>query len=322
MPIIYQVTFWNLENLFDIEHSPRRGEKLTRAIGKDIKDWDQARLDRKINQLAHIIQQMNVGQGPDILGVCEVENSYVLELLLGALAPMGRKYAIVHHDTEDRRGIDVAFIYDQNLFTVEAIFDHFVMRRTATRDLLQINFRTTKGRLFVLVGNHWPSRSGGQLETAAYRAMTGETLAYFHERILEVHGKDTPVLAMGDFNDEPFDASLTRYALAQRDRTTVIKGRKRPYFLNLMWPLLGQGLGSLYYDGFNLIDQFLVNKNMLKPDVPIRALPGSVNVLRFKEMVQEGSYPKPRPFGGMGKKVDFDGFSDHFPIEMTVEEAD
>jgi hypothetical protein len=215
MPTDYHIAFWNLENLFDIENAPpeRRSDKVARAIKKDIKGWTQARLDRKIAQLSSIIRQMNGGRGPDLLGVCEVENRFVLDLLVGALAPLGRGYQIVHQDTDDQRGIDVAFIFDGSLFQVEAVFDHVVMRRTATRDIVQVNFMTASNRRFVVVGNHWPSRSGGALESAAYRAIAGETLAYFHQRIWEVHGKETPVLAMGDFNDEPFDRSLVDYAL-------------------------------------------------------------------------------------------------------------
>jgi predicted extracellular nuclease len=319
MSTLYQIAFWNLENLFDIENSPRRGDKVARAIGKDIKGWTQELLDRKISQLASIIKQMNVEQGPDILGVCEVENEFVMDLLVQALEPLGRNYAVIHHDTEDRRGIDVAFIYDKDLFDVDAVFDHFVMRRTATRNLLQVNFKTKQGRMLVIVGNHWPSRSGGQFESEAYREIAGETLAYFHERILEVLGKDTPVLALGDFNDEPFNRSLTDYALAVRDATVVTRGRN-PYLLNLMWPLMGNDVGSLYFNGPNLLDQILVNKSMIRSDSEITAIPDSVNVLRFPEMVTGGAYPEPRRFGGMGKLVDKDGYSDHYPVEVTVEE--
>jgi len=318
----YRIAFWNLENLFDIENSPRRGDKLQRAIGKDLEGWTQARLDRKVSQLASIIRQMNGGRGPDMLGVCEVENDHVMNLLVQALAPLGRNYAVEHHDMSDRRGIDVGFIFDAALFAVEAQFSHFVMRRTATRDILQVNFLTQHNRRFVVVGNHWPARSGGQLESAGYRAIAGETLTYFHQRILEVHGADTPILAMGDFNDEPSDRSLVDYALSTRSRTKVVNARVAR-FLNLMWPFMGQGLGTHYYDNFpNVLDQFLVNKNMLKGNLPIRALPDSVDIVRFPEMVDTGDYPKPIRFGGMGKPVDQNGFSDHFPIAVTVSEAD
>ncbi len=322
MSTAYEVAFWNLENLFDVEGSPRRTEKLERAIGKDLQGWTQAQLDRKIHQLASVIRRMNSGRGPDLLGVCEVENQYVLELLVQALASLGRTYAVAHHDMSDQRGIDVAFIFDENLFTKEEQFSHFVMRRTATRDLFQVNFRTAKGRLLVIVGNHWPSRSGSDPRSAGYRAIAGETLAYFHQRILEVKGKETPVLAMGDFNDEPFDASLVGYGLALRDRTKVLNARS-PEFLNLMWPLLGQGMGTYYYNNSpNVLDQFLADKNLLKKGASITVLADTVEIIRLPEMVKKGDHPCPIPFGGMGKAINQDGFSDHFPIAVTLSEAD
>ncbi len=205
MPSTYNVAWWNLENLFDEEASPRRTEKLQRAIGDDLSGWTPALRDRKVAQLASVIAQMNGGAGPDLFGVCEVENRFVLELLVAALeGPLpGRNYDIVHADTDDARGIDVAFLYDGDLFEAPAkeVFFHVVMRRNATREILQVNFTTGRGRTWSVFGNHWPSRSGGQFESAGYRHIAGETLGYFHQRALEVHGPGTPALAMGDFND-------------------------------------------------------------------------------------------------------------------------
>jgi hypothetical protein len=321
MPARYYVAFWNLENLFDIEDSPRRSDKLKRVIGNDLKGWSPARLDRKVSQLGRILCMMNGGNGPDMLGVCEVENGYVLDLLVQKLAPLGRNYGIVHHDMSDQRGIDVAFIYDTDLFTAEEFFSHFVMRRTATRDILQVNFKTKKGLLFVVMGNHWPSRAG-DAPTSGYRAIAGETVAYFHQRIHEVNGKDTPVLAMGDFNDEPFDPSLVDHALSTRSQTKVLNADTYRFF-NVMWALMGQGTGTLYYDNSaNLFDQFLANRNMLRSGASIKVQPDSARIERFTEMVDPGEYPKPIPFGGMGKPINLDGFSDHFPISILVTESD
>jgi Endonuclease/Exonuclease/phosphatase family len=164
MPSTYYVAWWNLENLFDEENSPRRTEKLQRAIGSDLAGWTPARRDRKIAQLASAIAQMNGGAGPDLLGVCEVENRFVVDRLAATLAtPLpGRNYDVAHADTDDARGIDVAFIYDADLFQVPAdqVFFHVVMRRNATRELVQVNLKTQKGRTWSVFGNHWPSRSG------------------------------------------------------------------------------------------------------------------------------------------------------------------
>lgn len=325
MPTEYRIAFWNVENLFDIEGSPRREEKVARAIGADIAGWTQSLLDKKVSQLSTIIRKMNNDTGPDLLGICEVENKFVVDLLAQSLAPLGRNYKVVHHDTQDKRGIDVAFIYDANKLTVpepldKNVFSHFVLRRTATRDLVQVTFRTARGRDLIVIGNHWPSRSGGQAESAAYRAMAGETLSYFHERVMEIHGDKTPVLALGDFNDEPFDAAVSDYALGTRSADKVISGRN-PYFQNLMWPLMGKGLGSFYFDGPNLLDQILVNKNFLKPDSIFSIKKNSANVLQLAPMVDKKG-PRPIPFGGMGKTLNQNGFSDHFPVEVTIVEAD
>jgi hypothetical protein len=127
-----------------------------------------------------VIGQMNDSEGPDLLGVCEVENEFVMDWLANAVRGLlpARNYRVAHADTVDQRGIDVAFIYDADLFTVPEgqIFQHVVMRRTGTRELLQVNFRTAEGLTWAVFGNHWPSRSGGQFESAAYRAVAGARL--------------------------------------------------------------------------------------------------------------------------------------------------
>jgi hypothetical protein len=323
----YYVAWWNLENLFDEEGSPQRSEKLARALGKSIVGWTPALRDAKIAQLASAIAQLNGGAGPDLLGVCEVENDFVMSRLVDAVNALlpGRSYQLAHADTVDQRGIDVAFVFDPARFTAPADqrFQHVVMRRTATREIFQVNFRTAQGRVWAVFGNHWPSRSGGQFESAGYRAIAGETVAYFHQRVLEVHGTATPVLAMGDFNDEPFDPSLERHALSTRQRAKVLGATTAPRLWNLMWRTEGTGEGTFYFNNFaNVLDQFLVNKNMITRDNPLRIDPDSVEIVRLPGMVATGRYPAPVPFGGMGKPVNKDGFSDHFPIGMTIHESD
>lgn len=326
MASIYYLAWWNMENLFDEENSPRRTEKVARALGTSIVGWTPALRDRKIDQLASGIGQMNGGAGPDLLGMCEVENEFVVERLRDAVNGLlpARNYQVVHADTVDQRGIDVAFLFDPALFTAPAAerFQHVVMRRTATREIFQVNFHTHLGRTWAIFGNHWPSRSGGQLESAGYRAIAGETLAYFHQRVWEVHGERTPALVMGDFNDEPFDPSLVQHALSTRQRAKVVRA-DIPRLWNLMWPLSGSAEGTFYFDNFaNVLDQFLVNKNMATETSTIQALPDSVEIVRFPAMVNPGTFPAPIPFGGLGKPVNQNGFSDHFPIAVTIQETD
>jgi len=315
----YYIAFWNLENLFDVKDSPQRSDKLQRVLKNELAGWTAQVLDKKLDQLASIIKQMNDGNGPDLLGVCEVENGFVLEMLADKISQDGRTYKISHDNSQDNRGIDVAFIYDSKKLKAHEQFSHFIQKRTATRDLFQVNFKTKYDTLLVVIGNHWPARMGGQYKSEPYRMMAGETLGYFHERIREIYGKDVAVLAMGDFNDEPFNRSLTEYARAEQTRTKVTRARSAK-FLNLMWPLMGNGIGSYYGENDpKMLDQFLVSKGLLTGNSGFKVKPNTVSVERFEEMVNRGTYPTPVRFG-RGSKLNKKGFSDHFPISLVIKE--
>ncbi len=317
----HSVAWWNVENLFDVEGSPARSDKLNRTLRSELTGWNEAVLTRKITNLAAIISQLNGGRGPDLLGVCEVENRPVLQRLVEALAPLGRNYLVAHHDTADERGIDVAFIYDRAKFLAEETFSHTIQKRTATRELFQVNFRTAAGRLLVVIGNHWPSKLGGGRESEAYRIIAGETLAYFNARIEAIHGDDTPILVMGDFNDEPCDRSLTDHALSSRLRTQVLYANT-PRLLNLMWPLMGRGLGTYYYSNTALmIDQFLISGGLLKAKSKLKAAEASPVIVQLPEMTAAGRYPVPVRFGRPTSGLNQSGYSDHFPITLDLLES-
>lgn len=318
--IEYYLAWWNLENLFDTVDSPTRPAWLQQKLAHELRGWDEAVLARKISQLASIISQMNQGRGPDILGVCEVENQAVFERLRDALAPLGRNYALAHHDTSDQRGIDIAFMFDDDLFAFEQQFDYVVLKRNATRDLFQVNLRIrASGQALVLVGNHWPARLGGQYESEPYRIIAAETLSYWQERIKEYLGNDVAIVVMGDFNDEPFNRSMTDYALSTQSHAKVLRSRS-PRLFNLMWPLMGQALGSHFFDNFpGMLDQFLVSKGLLLQSAPLKARRDSARIERFAEM-RTGSYEVPRRFSRpSSSSFDQDGYSDHFPISMILE---
>ncbi len=73
------------------------------AIKNDIAGWTPQRRDRKVAQLASVIVPMNAGSAPDLLGVCEVENRFVLDRLVDAVKDLlpTRSYSVVHADTDD-----------------------------------------------------------------------------------------------------------------------------------------------------------------------------------------------------------------------------
>ena len=337
----YRIAFWNLENLFAPEGFPDREPWIATAVASDLAGWTEVLFQRKISQLATVITQLSEGAGPDILGVCEVENRFVLDALVadinGRLA--SRNYDVVHADsTRDHRGIDTAFIFDANLFTVDpqTIFSHFVMRRTGTRDITQATFRANTGHELVALCNHWPSRSGGAIESAGFRATAGETLSYWHERIRQVRGNDIPIIALGDFNDDPFDGSARYNANAGRERGDVERSRSAMFY-NLAWNYISQPVvdhrgdsrvinGTLYYrnDG-NIFDQILVNRSLLNGERGLTVQEQSVQIDAIPQMVDHrvnfGPIRFGLPKGNAAENVNTDGYSDHFPVSVTIEDS-
>lgn len=314
----YYITWWNVENLFDVMDSSQRSEWLQRQLNRELQGWNDEVLVRKISQLSKIIRQLNQGQGPDILGICEVENEPVIERLVKSLQPLNRDYGIAHHETLDKRGIDVAFIYDRAKFTKGLQFNHIILKRESTRDLFQVNFQTQSGKDLILVGNHWPSRLGGVLESEPYRIVAGETLSYWNSRILEEKGQNVGVVVMGDFNDEPFNRSITDYALASNNQRRVINSRI-PRLYNLMWSFLEKGIGTFYYNNVpNMLDQFMVTKGLINNQRQFDIDFDSIKIEMFPEMVSGGDYPNPIRFGRPAQSLNEKGFSDHYPISLVL----
>jgi hypothetical protein len=320
----YCIAWWNLENLFDVAgaQEPHRPEYLRKQLASELKGWTQSVLNRKLSQLASVIVRLNGGRGPDILGCCEIENKRVMLALAARLNLPGRNYDVVHHHMRDKRGIDIAFIYDRGLFRSERWFSHEILKRSATRDLFQVNFRTPEGRLLILIGNHWPSRLGGVYESEPYRILAAETLSYWLSRVQEIHGEEVPVLIMGDFNDPPSSRALREYALSTHYLPRVTNARI-PRLYNLMGPLAGQGMGTHFYSGEpDMLDQFLATEGMVKRGMPIRVQADSVEIIAWPEMRTSARKPAPLRFGRPSKPSSYnrDGFSDHFPITVRVTE--
>jgi len=323
----YYIAWWNVENLFDVNNSPDRPAWLQQKLAGELAGWTKEVLKRKVQNLGKIIAMMNGGDGPDIIGLCEIENQNVFTWLLKNIPDINRNYKIVHHDMSDERGIDIAFIYDAEKFTFEESFNYVVLKRSATRDILQANFVTTSGNPLILIGNHWPARSGGEQETEPYRIIAAETMSYWMERIFEIRGSNIPVLVMGDFNDQPFNKSLSDYALSTSSRMKVLNSRS-PRLLNLMWPFFGKIGGTYFFDNFPLIlDQFLASKELLKKTGKIHLATDAsdnymVNIETIAPMVAMGDYLKPIFFSRPSEKGSFNanGYSDHFPVSVVLEE--
>ena len=189
------------------------------------------------------------------------------------------------------------------------------------------------------MANHWPSRFGGDgaEASAGFRATAGETLSYWHKRIRDEApaGTRTPVLALGDLNDDPWDRSLTINARATRERGDVERATSERFY-NFAWEYLLSSVtdvnnddrvleGTLYYkNSGNLFDQILANRPLLDGGTSdFKVVDGSARIA-FPEMVShrkgEGPIRFGLPKGDASKNVNTDGFSDHFPVGILVRE--
>lgn len=165
----------------------------------------------------------------------------------------------------------------------------------------------------------------------------GETLSYWEERIWEVkQNNEIPIIAFGDFNDDPFDESLTIHARATRERGDVERATSAARFYNLAWNYLSQTCtdrkgnpkllnGSLYFGGDgNVFDQILVSKGLLIDSSPITVDESTARIEAFPEMVDHrvswGPIRFGLPKGNVAQNVDTGGFSDHFPVSVVLDE--
>lgn len=307
---VYAVAFYNLENLFDTERDPTVNDVDFTPGGSYA--WTADKYQKKLNNMAYAISHLAKEYTPDgfaFLGVSEVENRKVLEDLThtGSLDSIG--YGIVHYDSPDPRGIDVALIYNPKLFTVvSSRVYHYQMPeepKFRTRDQLLVNGIMGGEKVHVIV-NHWPSRRGGN--KSSYTREFAAKIAKGIADSLYQADPTSKVIIMGDLNDDPTNASVKKVLGAKSKTKDVPPGG----FFNPFEGMLKKGIGSLFYQGnWNLFDQIMVSQNFLKPDNGLRFWKAEVfnrDFLIQKEGAYKG-YPL-RTFSGTRFQ---NGYSDHFP---------
>ena len=150
------VMFWNLENYFD-----------WRSDTFDKKHWTRSKFLRKSQAIAKTILWLEDKNGilPDAIGVAEVENRKVLEILLKETPLRKRDYSIVHYESPDPRGIDVALLYRKSrlklLFSKPLKVTNKEGPEFSTRDILLSCFLRSDGDSVAFLVNHYPSKYGG-----------------------------------------------------------------------------------------------------------------------------------------------------------------
>ncbi|MFY0675360.1 MAG: endonuclease/exonuclease/phosphatase family protein [Bacteroidia bacterium] len=305
------VGFYNLENLFDTINDPSINDEEFLPDSK--KEYGTERYNEKLAHLAKVIAEFK----PDMLGVCEVENKQVLIDLCGTLSLNHElDYSVSHHNSPDKRGIDVAFIYQSSKFKAERLTAHTVILEGEpnfkTRDIVCLT-ATDGNDSFYFFANHWPSRSGGQAESEYKRTAAA---FWLNKRVtgLQKRNPDARIIIMGDFNDEPFNTSIVNYLKADSILTS------KTNLFNTSYHLIKKGEGTYNYRGdWNVLDQIIVSQNLVNGDLTDYEIePASAQVVKKDFMLyttRSGQKVPSRSYGGPNY---YGGYSDHLPTFVTL----
>ena len=293
-----RVVWWNVENVFDCQHDSLKDDY--EFLPEGTYHWTKSRYWKKLDNLSRTIAAIAGDDGwPMIVGMCEVENDTVLRDLTRRSPLRLARYSYVHEEGPDKRGVDVAMLYDSLQFH---LLGHKAIRIPSlehgfspTRDILHAWGRcpTLPDTLHIIIV-HLPSRAGSGRKGEMHRRLAVTTLCNLVDDL-----KGKCVMLMGDFNAEPTDKIFR--SIKERLTSLMPQSRKE----------LRQAKGTYYFRKmWGFIDHIIISPNML------HHVKGSVTVGRFPFLLTEKGTPW-RTFQGPVYKG---GISDHLPIWVDLHE--
>ncbi|GJM32530.1 MAG: endonuclease [Saprospiraceae bacterium] len=309
----YRVAFYNVENLFDLHDDPIKLDEDFTPHGKQ--NWTKERYHTKMIRLSQVLDSMG---RPTFIGLAEVENLAVVKDLAKTGGLKKCKYAFVHQESPDRRGIDVAFMYDKKQFKL--ISSDFIRidfpveddEEYTSRDILHAVGKTSKGDTLHFFVNHWPSRRGGVEKSEPKRVLVAKHLRSSIDQIL-LTNPDANIIIMGDFNDEPDNRSIVSILGA----LPLDSDPQRGYLYNCFSDYAKQKQGSYRYRAdWNALDQIIVSGSLLNGQAHLKAT-NPVIFSRDWMLYKNNKYgfSPNRTYGGPRY---YGGYSDHLPVSLDL----
>ena len=293
------VVFWNVENFFDYMDQGT-GESDTEFSSYGRRYWTKKRFYAKCDAVAKSLFWISekYGRMPDIVGFSEIENRGVLQKLSYHTLLRKYDYGIVHFDSNDRRGIDVALLYRKSVFRIVSSAvkaPEYMGNILQTRDILHVCLESNIGSIFNMIVNHHPSRYGGARLSDGKRNSAMIALKSICDSLISSGAGR--IIAMGDFNDTPDGPQFS-----------LLDG----VLLNKSDTLFQKGEGTIRYHGrWDLIDMFLVSKDIY-PSTRM-----SVEYIPFL-MTYEKKYPGKKPLRTYSGPRYLGGVSDHCPRVLVL----
>ena len=312
----FRIAFYNCENLFDLkDDSLKRDEDFT-PEGSYKYTYD--RYKKKSNGIAKTIAALGGWRPAEIVGLCEVENYWVLEGLTKFSPIENIGYQIIHQESPDRRGIDIACIYDPQRFNL-ILYKYFRVRfpfdpSRTTRDILYVKGIAANTDTLHLFFNHWPSRYGGQFASEPSRIFVADLLKSKVDSLNERFQNPLIVIA-GDFNDEPDDLSMSDHLKVKNPANEYSNDN----LVNLMFPVKFKYGTHSFAGEWGVLDQFIVSATLLQTNNnKIWTKPNFVGIFNapwlLKKNAANNDVPH-RTFQGPAYKG---GYSDHLPIFLDL----
>lgn len=327
----YVIGFYNVENLFDIYDDPNKNDDDFTPEGNY--SWDKDKYDKKISNIARVLKAIKKETGAyhAVLGLAEVENKRVLEDLVSSKDVASAGFKIVHYESPDRRGIDVALLYRPDCFKYidsEALPFTFSSKGVnvplsaeekanfRTRDALMVH-GTINGEQFAFYVAHLPSRVGDKAPALRSR---GAEIIYQHALGMMKKYPGIKIVVMGDMNDNPTDESMTKWL---HGRKTISEVGTEDFFSPFTSVLEG-GTGSLSYRGeWNIYDIILTNHALTN------APKGGLRISQMKDgyygkvfnkafLTQQSGQYKGTPFRTFSHGAFIGGYSDHYPTYIII----
>lgn len=294
----FQVGFYNVENLFDTIDDKHKNDNEFLPDGKN--QWTQARYNEKIKHINQVMDEMG---NLLLLGMCEIENEAVVRDVV-KFSKYAKSHGVVHYESPDERGIDVALIYDSlKLKKVASGKIRYTLpehEKPSSRDILWSKFVIKKDTVFVMV-NHWPSRRGGQEESEKNRVEVAKNARKFIDS-LEKSNPKYKLIFMGDLNDYPED--IAPKMIAEKLTPMVCKTS-------------GEFGGTYFYKNeWDVLDHIMVSPEA-RGKKGFKVIAGSGKILSPSFLIEEYKGKK-QPFRTYGGSKYLGGYSDHLPVTIDV----
>ncbi|WGK95069.1 MULTISPECIES: endonuclease/exonuclease/phosphatase family protein [Flavobacterium] len=333
---IHTVAFYNFENLFDTINDPNTFDEDWTPKGSQ--HWTYDKYQKKLDNLSRVLSEIGSTENPDaptFIGGCEIENRGVLEDLIFQPKLADKEYGIIHFDSPDKRGIDVALLYRKRFFQPtsyaniplyvyqdeyksknekEENTDDLVMfstknKQVYTRDQLLVS-GFLEGEEIHLIVNHWPSRSGGEQRSSPFREAAGTLNRKIIDSLQQIN-PNAKIITMGDLNDGPYNKSI-KIALGAKAKKAEV-----PQFgvYNPFEEMQKKGMGTIAHrDAWDIFDQIMVSESVLKSDYSSFQF-WKAGIYNKSFLVQTSGQFKGYPLRHSVTEI---GFSDHFPVYIYL----